>query len=226
MEGIVEFGLIARDRLEPSTSLPDVGRFEELIPPCRVLFWRVSRETLCTHRCPLFTARIGITPADTISLDLLHTLFLGPMLIWCRTVIWILLLSTVWGVHERSDDEKVIVGLKCLKAEMQIWYETYDRQHPQDKSTRISTFTQKMIGTRGKPKCKVKAMECFYLMLFLLDLLGKYRIRIGASYEKLVDGGRALKDYVEMLKRASMNLSITELQVLATTSKGDVCRFK
>ena len=54
-------------RLEPSPSVPDVGQFDHLNDsalPKRVLFWRVSGETISHHRNPIFNASIGVTIAS------------------------------------------------------------------------------------------------------------------------------------------------------------------
>ena len=73
-----ELGLLASDRLEPSSLLPDVGRFDEIANfPTPILFWRQQRETLSRHRNPLFVADIGITVHRSLTIGTLHAMYLG-----------------------------------------------------------------------------------------------------------------------------------------------------
>jgi hypothetical protein len=214
IEDVPCLSLKARDRLEPSTTLPDVGMFEQLILPVTVLFWRVSQETLCNHRCPLFSDRIGVNPCDTISLDLLHTLYLGPLLLWSRKVIWLFLLSLVWARHENTMDGRIKTNLKCFKAELVAWYEAWDREHRSEGTfaTRLCEMTSKMLGTPNSPRLKIKAMECYFLMLFMLDLLVKNRAHVGDHYDAFVTSGTAVKDYLALLKASPMNLDAATRQ--------------
>ena len=77
------FGLMQNDRLEPNAGLMDVGKLEQVTEfPARVSFWRRSRETLCTHRSPIFVSRLGVTPERSIAICGLHTLLPGPVLSW------------------------------------------------------------------------------------------------------------------------------------------------
>ena len=92
--------LLKGDRLEPTEQLPDVAHFERMVVPATgamVLFWRRSRESLARRRCPLFSKAIGILPMLTIVFDLLHTLYLGPVLVFVKRAIWTLLSCGSWG---------------------------------------------------------------------------------------------------------------------------------
>ena len=131
---VPKFGLRVHDRLEPCDELQDVSKLESISLPARILFWRIAYQSACTHRCPLFSSALGITPNKTIALDLLHTLFLGPMLSWCRLVLWELLLSSIWGVTQPTEAEKLEVGLLMVNAELVRWYSKHDRANPHNKS--------------------------------------------------------------------------------------------
>ena len=77
--------LLAGDRVEPSVSLPDIAKLEATCSrgaPLGITFWRKDNETLCTHRCPLWDDRLGISPATTLAFDTLHVLYRGTMLEW------------------------------------------------------------------------------------------------------------------------------------------------
>ena len=88
--------LKAGDRLEPTETLIDVQGFDDLVDfPVQVLFWRCSEQTACLRRCPFWDADIGITPSIVICIDMLHTLYLGSIHTWCKTVLWLMLLNGV-----------------------------------------------------------------------------------------------------------------------------------
>ena len=74
-------GLQQGDRLEASDSLRDVGDFEKLNAfPFTVVFWRPSCSTMAHFRSSFWDENLGLTPAWTPALDILHTFLLGPML--------------------------------------------------------------------------------------------------------------------------------------------------
>ena len=111
-------GLLKHDRLEPTLTLLDVGRFEEQKRfPLRCTFWRRANETRVRRRCVLFCKEIGITQ-DIICIDLLHTLVLGPCLDWCCAVFWWLIDYNVFRVD--GDLEKRI-SLTMLRVKDKLW---------------------------------------------------------------------------------------------------------
>ena len=73
---IERFNLRAKDRLEPTIpGLPDVGQFENLVPPCDVVFRRNSCEGITRHRSPVSTQMLG-------------AIFLQWWLMSCVAYIW------------------------------------------------------------------------------------------------------------------------------------------
>ena len=69
------FSLRTKDRLEPSSALPDVGEFENVKLPCSVVFWRISVETHARHRNPLFCEETAMSPTRSVTVDTLHALY-------------------------------------------------------------------------------------------------------------------------------------------------------
>eukprot|EP00974_Lingulodinium_polyedra_P110590 10694071-Lingulodinium_polyedra.AAC.1 len=113
---IVGTELEAGDRLEPSESLRDVSCFEQInVFPTWVTFWRPSRSTLVLFRSPLWDRGLGITPVSAPALDLLHTLYLGPMQQMCLHLIWATLDNNIWGRGAPSEHEGKLVCLTVLK---------------------------------------------------------------------------------------------------------------
>ena len=98
VQDFAPLGLKARDRLEPSLFVRDVGSFFTCDTfPLECTFWRSSRSSLVTHRCPLWDESLGITPSRTIAIDLLHTFYLGAVLQVAKEGLWVLIDSGVWG---------------------------------------------------------------------------------------------------------------------------------
>ena len=131
-------------------------------------------------------------------MNLLHTFYLGPPLSWCRTVIWSVLTSSIWGLHEHSAPEKLVSALSSLKAELKLFY----KQSRKEKKglTEITEITVKMLGSRKKPALKVKAKECSGLAHFLVFLLGKYSAHLSKDGPKLAEMGALLLDTLALLK--------------------------
>ena len=109
--------LLAGDRLEPSESIPDVGSaFDELqVFPVVAVFWRLSRETICRHRNPLFDSEIGMGSQECLTIDALHSLRLGPMLVFNTLCTWRLLKCGIRGSAEDTGSEALQVAVLCLQ---------------------------------------------------------------------------------------------------------------
>ena len=205
-------GLRPGDRLEPTDELPDVGRFEVLPLPARVLFWRPSRASLCLHRCPLLSDAIGVTMEDTISLDLLHTLYLGPMMTFCKAAIMRLVTAGIWGEFEGAAAERVSASVFALRGELKAWYSDRARTHPDEVLTRLADLTPKMIGDPTHPRMKIKAMECYGLLLFALDMLRKHAAAVGGVGPALVECGDTMVRYIALVKGAEVRMSMALVQ--------------
>ena len=205
-------GLRPGDRLEPTDELPDVGRFEVLPLPARVLFWRPPRASLCLHRCPLLSDAIGVTMEDTISLDLLHTLYLGPMMTFCKAAIMRLVTAGIWGEFEGAAAERVSASVFALRGELKAWCSDRARTHPDEVLTRLADLTPKMIGDPTHTRMKVKAMECYGLLLFALDMLRKHAAAVRVVGPTLVERGDTLARYIALVKGAEVRMSMALVQ--------------
>jgi len=205
-------GLEANDRLEQHENFIDIGTFHDLETfPVRLVFWRGGRETLVNYRCPLWDKDIGRTPVATIGLDLFHTFFLGPLQTWCREALWALMQHGPFGATQRTEREKMIVAVSCIKHELFTWYAQYDRQHQGHLVSRVSALTPKTLGVGGTPKLKTKAMETWGIALFLVSFLPKFQVPMG---ETLVATGRLLVRFYEVLKRCGPLVSLEVQQLL------------
>jgi hypothetical protein len=200
--------LLRGDRLEPHPECPDVSMVFEMSEfPCRLLFWRRANETICTRRCPLFCLETGMYPTTSIAIDALHTLFLGPMQSWAKMAVWSLLTCGIWGQFESTSEEQILVAIIALRSALLHWYTT-----PAGAGcTRVNTITKKMLGTPDYPVLKMKAMETFGFVRFLLDCLDAHGARVPDG-RMFLESGRLLVDMVNIMKTGPTTLSPLILQ--------------
>ena len=86
--------LLANDRIEPCPTFMNVHDFLTLShypEGLEVVFWRPIHETLARHRNPLFDEQIGVTPTRSLTVDLLHALYLGVMNAFMVCLTWFVL---------------------------------------------------------------------------------------------------------------------------------------
>ena len=191
-------GLAPGDRLEPCKELPDVALFDRLDSfPVDVLFWRVPQETRVRHRNPLMWPETGIT-MDALAIDLLHTLHLGVLLTFSSNVVWALLLANIFSVPGGAD-EILQFGVLQLKSRLADWYTIWDNSHPDQKASRVTNFTVKMLGDRSSPKLGLRAAETYFFFFFILDLLKDF-VAIVENGHLLHSAGQCLATYMTILK--------------------------
>jgi hypothetical protein len=198
VQDIEALGLRANDRLEPSSSLPDVSKLEDLHVPATVTFWRSREESLTRHRNPLFvsTAVTGLG-LSSLTVDLLHALYLGVMNRWCAVVLWFLFNSEIFG-SVGTAEENLQTAVLIIKSQLMAWYTEQQRANPSRVLTRVGDLTVKMVGTKHKPRCKTKGAETFGMALFLTNMLQKYSVRLGSAGKRLERAGSALLRLVEI----------------------------
>jgi hypothetical protein len=207
-------GLRANDRLEPSPTLPDVSKFEDLITPAFVTFWRSSSETSARHRNPLFQNPdvTGIT-LMSLTIDLLHAFYLGVLQKWCALAVWFLFESHIFG-NIGTADEILQRSVSVFRSQLINFYPEYEAAHPGKTLTRVSDFTVKMVGSKADPKCKTKGAETFGVALFLVGCLAKFLNYLGADCNRLHLAGDALLKMVEIWTRSGRSMDQASRQVL------------
>ena len=198
--------------MEPHPQLLDVAQFDLISKfPVRVLYWRRIRETICLHRCPLFCSYLGVTQA-CIAIDILHTLFLGPFLSWGKVALWTLLSSGVWGALEENNEARLKVAITSLRTALHSWYR--DEQSAGRFHSRVDAVTPKMIGTSGHHNLKLKAMEAYGFVQFLVYSMQTYQVS-----EDLVAAGKLLVQLVELMKASPARLSTETIQQMLSLWK-------
>ena len=194
--------LLKHDRLQPDLSLQDVGKFEDVtVFPVRVTFWRRSAETRTRHRNPVFDPLLGIS-VDTLCVDTLHSLYLGPAKDWCAHVLWELVLRNVLGYPGESLEQRLPLSVLRIRNELWAWYPKWRREHPGDDITQLGDLTPAMLGSRSDPKWATKAMETKGIIPFCIYMLSAHASAIGAPWVDVLLGiGNAFERYISLLRQ-------------------------
>jgi hypothetical protein len=193
---IADLGLRVNDRLEPTPNLSDVADFDDLPIGDSVVFWRTSEESITKHRNPFFNKDLGLAPNRCLTVDTLHGWNFGPLKNWCKTAIWHLLLSGIYGALGNAE-ENILASLMILRHALHTFY----RMPENAKLTRLHDLTQKMVGTQGTPVCKTKAAETYGFMLFLIKELRRHSARLSEEAVMLLEAGECLATITHIWNR-------------------------
>ena len=170
-EAIPRLNLLANDRLAPCENLRDIGKFEDLKPPCRILFWRSKAKTIATKRCPVFCPEAGVT-VETCMIDAMHTLHLGVYKDTCRTAVWCLISGDAWATGAGDLETLAKLGHLRLQQSLTKWYKKKKAHLREGEHCyEIGALTIGMIGTASEPCLAIKAAECGTFLEFCRDEL-------------------------------------------------------
>jgi hypothetical protein len=206
--GVPTLGLRAGDRLEPHEGLLDIGSaFDSLdcSTPQRVLFWRPSLEYLTRHRNPLFDMELGITPQRSLTVDLLHCIYLGVLLGYCKLVVWHLLLAGKWGRLSTLVETVQYAALR-LKHDLETWYSSRHQLDRTEKLTRAHVTAAK-VGSSSDPKLRLKGAETYGVFLYLVDVLGADGARWGPEGLRYLEAGASMKRCLEIMAASRPKVS-------------------
>ena len=107
------------------------------------------------------------------------------------------------------------VGLLIVAEELKHFYKLYDGQHPGHPASRISKLTQKMVGSKDDRRLKLKAMETYGFLHYLVYRIRKSLPSLDNELGRLMlESGELLIAYVEGLKNAGPNPTVAERQVI------------
>ena len=73
----------------------------------------------------------------TFSYDVLHVVFLGIALSYISKVMWVLILSDVWGIGKVRKPILIYRALKRMKAELDAWYAKQETIAPTIKLSKV-----------------------------------------------------------------------------------------
>ena len=208
---VPELGLFPDDRLEPSPSLPDVSFLREVDlshdKTIRVVFWRLANESLTKHRNPIFDERLGISAKRSVTVDTLHCLYLGVFKSWCSVVIWVLINRCCYA-RVGTEAENLASSIMVMRHTLNVWYVNRAKMRRDETRTRLADLIPKMVGTNNDPKLKVKAAECWGIMLFLINELRRLEHRAGPDWAALLQAGEALVQMVDIWQNCGINISM------------------
>jgi hypothetical protein len=203
--------LLANDRLEPSDTLPDVGDLHLIQTfPANITFWRRSNQTLTNHRNPLFDRELGVTPRRSLTVDLLHAVFLGILNVWGRIAIWKLLMCGCYGAHG-TQTETLRAGVLVLRSLLMTWYPEHQSEHNDD-LTRVADLTVKMVGKQDDPKLKTKGAETWGISLFLIEQLRHFSHMLGSDGDRILIAGEMLEQIVRSWKAHDWTIPPAQIQ--------------
>ena len=192
--------LRSNDRLEPSKQLPDVGGLDGITNfPLEVIFWRSSDSTLSRHRNPIFDPELGVTPKKSLVVDVLHAVFLGILLCWCRIAIWSLILCGAYG-HSGANHEHIVAAVMVIRSHLMRFYKTYERENPGETLTRLADLTPSMLGTSSDQQLKTKGGETWGFALFIFSELKTKHCMLGAEGQRLLHAGDMVVGTIKIWK--------------------------
>ena len=224
-------GLEARDRLEPSRSVPDTGSGPtgfNLQNPATCVFWRKSQESLVRHRNPMLRQDLGTDVASACAGDWLHTYSLGVLYKWNGFIVWRLVLGNCWGVATSNPKAQAKASLQKLSAEFFQWIRSEERAGRQP--TRIQKFKLGMIGKQKNPSMKLYGSQSNTFMKFTGVLLKRHEesLRRVCDIQKAKRAQRCLESWlhVAQLPENSMVMHPAAAQELLDNCKGALLEMK
>lgn len=201
------------DRLEPNDGLADVVEFFNLATfPIRVCFWRRSEETLVHHSNPLWDEGLGVTPARSLTVDVLHTLHLGVFQQWCKHNVWLLLESSAWQKTSTTMEERHKQNVLCIRNELDNWYKDRHKEKPEEFLTRVHDLTVKMFGSRTDPAMKLSGTETWGFLLFLVNALEMHKAHLPPEEARLREAGAELQKLYEEMQVCGASPTLTRAQ--------------
>jgi len=204
-------GLLPGDRLEACPWILDVGEYDNISQfPAPVRFWRPSMETLARWRNPVFNQKWGLTPARAITVDLMHALNLGVMLVFAQFVVWFMITNNVWA-ECTTIEETVNLSVHAIRHELRTWYRQRSEAHPDEVLTKVK-WGRKTVGDSHERALRLKASQTWTFLLFLIAQLEKHVRRLGAEGARLLAAAKALENFVRLFSAAAPHLTSDQIQ--------------
>jgi hypothetical protein len=130
MYDIPRLGVSAGYRLEPSATLPDVGKFEMTPTPFFTHFWCADSDARVQHESPILAIE-GVT-LRTWCIDLLHSWHLGPLASYIGHCLHFFIASRIWSPDLPFLDAEEMQKLSLLHIKSEIW-QYYKNRRATDK---------------------------------------------------------------------------------------------
>lgn len=141
--------LFPGDRLEPSSTLCDIGSLSAVRVPTVITLWRVHYDEkgrvtdAMSHNCPFFDVAIGTSPAQSIVVDALHALYFGPVMRFVTSALWRSILYNTWKLPGPLT-QTIVLGARQVSSELLFWQQEQGIPH----NDRIRSISVPMLGPR------------------------------------------------------------------------------
>jgi hypothetical protein len=204
-------GLLKHDRLEPTCEWPDVAAIDECTTfPMHLTFWRTSSETMCKHRCALFSHRSHLLP-ETLCVDELHTMHLGVFHEFNLAVFWQILDCDALQIRgSLAQDAYLESATMRMRAALFRWYSVQKRTNKEKPIHALQEFKLSMLGKSDARVMKgVKAAESGTLLAFCVQYAVKFRAVLPGG-EALVACGESLLAYLDVTRSAPLRMPLSD----------------
>ena len=182
--------------------LQDIAWFDDALSfPVNCTFGRRSLETGVRRRAAIFDSSLGVT-VDTLCIDVLHCIVLGPALDWCTAVFWALL------------DHDVVVSCLRIKADLWDFYKRWRSAHPGEDLTQVQDFTPGMLGSNTRRALSLKAMETKQILPFCAELLRTFAEPLGPLGAALASLGTSLQGFLALLHQSEFVVPAENIQTM------------
>ena len=213
-----DLGLEKGDLLEATPTLLDIGDaldrlFLESEEPREVLFWRKRYQTKLLHRVPICSAVLGIG-ISSIAIDVLHCVHLGVMQRFCMAFLWMGIEMNAWRIASRLVEEVRDGSCLVINESLSHFYRAYARMHRDRPLSELNSLVGKMLGTRKKPKLKLKAAETWGFLLWIESELPKIGHKFGDRLVHIQAGVSSIIKWIRTIQSEGAQLSMGAQQVL------------
>ena len=205
------------DRMVPSPELRNTANYKKAELPFRAVFWRANKMrsgavTDPVHRRnPIFNTECGTSPAGTMVVDALHTVYYGPMTKFESAVLWRVVLQNPWGFRGNNKEVMEQCGT-ALETNLFNWF--HQKNIPHDR--RITDFGLSFLGDRlgcavdGELQhpgdaLKLKAAEVGTLLPWVESVLHEHGTRL-PDFEHLSNAGKSLASWLQITRENGLVL--------------------
>ena len=199
-----ELGLLRGDRLEAGKWLLGVAKFDSVYYfPVPAYFWKQGVETRVTF-CKALWDPTMVLRVDTLAVDSLRAVFLGPALIFVGTVIFLLLVDCdFWGLAAGlARDARWQVNVQNLRMLLRKCYSAQRRLNPDKQLTELEDLNLNMIGKKLGTVPNLKAVETKHAVPFALELLHSTPAAPEPRRAYLIGAGEALVSFIRTVDDA------------------------
>ena len=100
-----------------------------------------------------------------------------------------------------TDEANLQLALLSCWNTVRLFYDEWKEQHPDKPLTELTDLTRKMVGKVNEPTLKLKAMETFGILRFLINEVPKHSRKIGEEVaDTITQAGSCLVKFMDRLR--------------------------